>query len=227
MAPGSSGDQPTSTITATTPTARPAATRAEIRWPMNADRDDRGEQRRRGVQQRGEPGRQRDGRDRDQRERHGREQGADDQEGRHATAGDPERRRAGDGQQDRGADGEPDLGRPRRARPQARRCAGRGMPRPRPPRGTGASRSRRWTVGGGPPAWSCASRDRGATPPARLSTPVARRHRHSTVSLRATGRDPAIRRGLGRVDGARVSCRRPPPRWPPSRRRSRGCSRRR
>ena len=35
MAPGSSGDQPTSTMTAMTPTTRPAATRAEMRWPMN------------------------------------------------------------------------------------------------------------------------------------------------------------------------------------------------
>ena len=78
------------------------------------DGDGRGEQRRRGVEQSGEAGRQRDGRDRDQRERHGREQGPDDEEGGRATACDPERRRAGDSQQDSGADGEPDLGRPRR-----------------------------------------------------------------------------------------------------------------
>ena len=38
----------------------------------------------------------------------------DDQEGRHSTAGDRQRRRAGDGEQDRCADGETDLGRPRR-----------------------------------------------------------------------------------------------------------------
>ena len=36
MTPGSSGDQPTRVTTATTPTASPAATRAEIRWPKNA-----------------------------------------------------------------------------------------------------------------------------------------------------------------------------------------------
>ena len=36
VALGSSGDQPTRTMTATTPMASPAATRAEIRWPMNA-----------------------------------------------------------------------------------------------------------------------------------------------------------------------------------------------
>ena len=70
------------------------------------DCDDRREQRRRGVEQGGETGRQRDGGDRDQRERHGREQGPDDEEGGRATACDPEGRRAGDDQQDSGADGE-------------------------------------------------------------------------------------------------------------------------
>ena len=172
------------------------------------------EQRRRGVEERGEPGRQRDGRDRDEGERHGREQGPDDQEGRHPTACDPKRRRAGDGQQDRRPDGEADLGCP--GRPDLGRGDAKEEERRAPDRAEEDQRAevddREWAPGRRRDGVPC--RHRGATTQRSPIDAGRETHRHSTALRcgRARHDETPPSDGVSVRSGVvRVSCRRPPP----------------